>query len=56
VFVAVALWECNAFIGGVGRFFLEVIIDRRALVGRVISIAEDTPDITRAFLARALTR
>jgi hypothetical protein len=35
--------------------FLEVFIDRTALVvGRVISIVENTPDITRAFLARAL--
>jgi hypothetical protein len=35
---------------------LEALVDRTALVvGRVISIAEDTPDIARAFLARALT-
>jgi hypothetical protein len=34
--------------------FLEIFIDCTALVvGRVISIAENTLDITRAFLARA---
>jgi hypothetical protein len=53
------LGECLAFGRGFYRFFffLEVLIDCTALVvGRVISIAEDTPDIARAFLVRALTR
>jgi hypothetical protein len=34
-----------------GYVFLEVLINRTSLVvGRVISITKDTPDITRAFL------
>jgi hypothetical protein len=43
--------ECIDSAEGVGRFFLQVFIDRTSLVvGWVISIAEDTPDITRSFL------
>jgi hypothetical protein len=45
------------FFGGGWIGFLEVPIDRTALVvGRVISITKDTPNVTRAFLSRALTR
>jgi hypothetical protein len=57
VFVVVEREECIVLVGGVDRFFLDVLIDRTALVvGCMISIPKDTPDITIEFLARALIR
>jgi hypothetical protein len=57
MFVAVALGECIASIVGVDWLFLEVFIERTILVvGRVIFIAENTPHIPRALLARTLAR
>jgi hypothetical protein len=57
VFVVVEREECIVLVGGVDRFFLKVRIDHTALVvGKVITITKDIPNVTRAFLSRALTR
>jgi hypothetical protein len=57
MFFAVVLGECTASAVGVDTFFFKFFIDRATLVvGRVITFAEYTPDSTRAFLPRALTR
>jgi hypothetical protein len=58
VFVVVVREDCIVLVWGVDRFFfLEILIDCTALVvGKVISITKDTPNVTRVFLSRAVTR
>jgi hypothetical protein len=47
-FFAVVLGECIVSVVGVDRIFGGLYRPHSPLVGRMISIAEDTPDITRA--------
>jgi hypothetical protein len=54
LFFAVALEEYIASALGVDRFLGRLYRPTTPVVGGVISITEDTPDITRAFLARTL--